>query len=281
MKYSPSDEEVARDSAHTGNASSARDYSYSLVDVAAGPRVLPDWLRAANIRWNFGWSNRPELEFCFSRNPLAGVTYIKQRDGTGMWFGSNLESDCFKIHWHKGAVSEQEFERNLGWDTPNGKYAPGAAMLKEPYSMLATTQQEGYAGRHFDLQMSNISPCFPGEIVRLRGPWHGGYLDWMRPVVGVVWDEKAREREAQAALRFRRGWVGATKCFGYLIREQTFVDALATFFPHCPIARVTSGPDRNGKARTWIEPCLPQTQAPRFMTEAQRIDGAPLERAAA
>jgi hypothetical protein len=90
-------------------------------------------------------------------------------------------------------------------------------------------------------------------------------------VVGVVWDEEARARN-------RRGWRGATKCFGYVIKQQTLIDALATFLPHCPIAEVTSGPDPKGKVHRWIEPCLPQTGAPRFMTTEQLR--APMEIAA-
>lgn len=266
-------DDVARDVAHTGNAASARDYSYELVDAGAGPRVLPSWLAGAQVRWAWGYSNRPELEFCFSRSPLAGVRYRKEAGSKG-WFGTNPEGDCFETHWHGGAVSMTEFERNVGWDTSDGKYAPGAKMLKEPYHMLATTQQKGYAGRHFDVIMAEDSPQYPGETIRLRGPWHSGSgVPGTVQVVGVVWDDAARAKEQAMRPRFRRGWRGATKCFGYVVREQVIIDALATFLPHLPIARVTSGPDREGKVRRWIEPCLPQTGAPRLMTTAQLVIG--------
>lgn len=267
QKINPAD--VARDIAHTGNAASASQYTYELVDAGAGPRPLPDWLTGAQVRWSWGYSNRPELEFCFSRSPLAEIRYRKEAGSKG-WFGTNPDSDCFQTHWHGGAVSMVEFERNIGWDTPDGKYAAGAKMLKEPYSMLATTQQEGYAGRHFDVTMADDSPQFPGETVRLRGPWHGGSgVPGTVPVVGVVWDEAARAKEQLVRPRFRRGWQGATKSFGYVVREQVIIDALATFLPHLPIARVTSAPDREGKVRQWVEPCLPQTGAPRLMTQDQ------------
>jgi hypothetical protein len=279
MGRSPSDADVAKDIAHAGNASSANSYVFEYVDAGAGPRALPAWLAGANIRWNFNYSNRPELELCFRSNPLEGIRYRKDAKSGKGWFGSNPAGDCFETHWHSGVPAMAEFERNIGWDTADGKYAAGATMLKEPYQMLATHQERGYAGRHFDIVMADDSPLYAGQTIRLRGPWHGGTgrADTVA-VVGVVWDDRARQREAQAKPRYRRGWVGATKSFGYNILERTFIDALATFFPHCPIARVTSGPDREGKTRTWIEPCLPQTQAPRFMTLAQLRE--PMEKAA-
>jgi hypothetical protein len=270
---SPTDEEVAKDAAHSGNAASTRDYRYRLIDPGAGPRPLPSWLSDAQVRWHLGWSNRPEVEFCFSRDPLAVTTYRKDLDSGDAWLGANPEGDCFQTHWHDGTPRPTEFERNVGWDTPDGAYARGATIRKEPYTMLATPSQKGYAGRSFDITMADDSPLWPGEIVRLRGPWH---LGTGRPgcvsVVGVVWDERARVREAAAAPRHRRGWRGATKCFGYIVRERVVVDALATFLPHLPIAEVESAPDRAGKTRRWVEPCLPQTGAPRHMTDAQRVD---------
>lgn len=270
----PNIADVERDMAHAGNASSAKGYSYELVDAGAGPRPLPEWLADANIRWNFGWSNRPELELCFRSNPLAGIRYRKDIANGRGWFGANPAGDCFETHWHGGVPRPTEFERNIGWDTADGKYTPGAKMRKEPYTMLATHEEKGYGGRHFDIIMADDSQLWPGETIRLRGPWHGGTgrADTVA-VVGVVWDDAAKAR-----FRKPTHWTKATKSFGYNILERTFIDALATFYPHCPIARVTSGPDREGKRRSWIEPCLPQTQAPRFMTLDQLI--VPMERAA-
>lgn len=266
--------EVEKELSHTGNIASIASATFTIIDPGFGPLPIPSWIRDANIRWSFGFGNRPELELCFTQRPLEGVVYrrVALPGGQVAWMGHNPSRDCFSTHWHNGAISLQTFEEHVGWDTPDGKWAKDAKAIKRSYQMLATTQQKGYADRAFDIALEEQELPIDGKptlvpagtILRLRGPWHGGTgrNDTVQ-VVGLVYDEKA-QAQARRLGRWRRPWWRQTKIFGYHILLEHYINILATFYPHCPIARIED------KGRSWFEPCLPQTGRPRLMTEKQR-----------
>jgi len=227
--------------------------SFEIIDVPAGPRELPAWLIDCHVNWMDQYGNRPAIMAKFAYNPAKALTWTN--DGSKVWLGTNDEGNCFECHYHNGRVSEQEFERFVRWDTPDGKYAMDCKAIKETYRMLATTKQEGYGGRGFDIQMSEDSPKYPGQLVRLQGPWHGGAPKGFVNLSGITWDEEHRNDKFYN--RRRTPWYRRGGCFGYMVTEQTYIDMLATFVPHMKTARVNLG------YGIYIEPCRPETGAPK------------------
>lgn len=226
--------------------------TFEIIERDAGPRDLPAWARDAHINWYDGYGNRPQLKVRCRADPLAfssfGNPAYDLREG-GMWIAE--QDGVASVHYHGGALRQTEFERHVRWlenpaQTNNWK---GEAEI-EKYTMLATTQQDGYAGRHFDITLKD------GSNVRLRGPWHGGSPDGFMEINYDIDDSIARN--AGRVNRWWRPWHARGGYFGLYIRPQVVLDIFSTFLAHIEWCWVIE-PD----GRRSLEPIRPETSMPK------------------
>ncbi len=245
------------------------------VEMAAGPRALPGWVRGAHINWMDAYANSPHLHIRCSRDPLefqwAGNPVWEKR-ANGMWIAE--QDGVAAVHYHKGAVSLTSFQERVGWingkfdaqlqDTLDGEPRvdrtgcwpdqPGRPCMGggiyETREILATTQQEGYAGRHIDITLKT------GELVRLRGPWHGGAPEGYSEVYYYI-DRPEDQRRG----RWWRPWYNRGGFFGLYVRTELLLDIFATFTPHVPWCIHTTV-NRHGETHR-LEPIRPEIGLPK------------------
>lgn len=251
--------------------------------LAAGRRSLPDWARGAHINWMDGYDNRPHLHIRCSRDPLefskAGAAVWDRFDCLN-YLGKKSRgyiAECdgaAAVHYHDGAVALTPFQERVGWI--NGKFDPQlqdtldggprvdragcwpdqpgrpsmGGGIYETRQILATTQQEGYAGRHIDITLKS------GELFRLRGPWHGGAPEGFIEVYYYI-----DRLEDQRRGRWWRPWYNRGGFFGLYVRTELLLDIFATFQPHIAWCTVTEV-NRFGESHR-LEPMRPETALPK------------------
>lgn len=253
---------------------SANPISFERVEMRAGPRDLPAWARDLHVNFRHGWGNRPEYKIRCRTDPLAFTD-----NNTPVWLpfdrppharGWIAERDgVASVHYHGGALSIQSFEDHVRWITPptQANAWKGEAETRR-YEMLATTKQEGYGGRAFDitldacrLPVSGVATDLPsGTPVRLRGPWHGGAPEGF---MEVRYDLDREISRYASSPRWRRPWFQRGGYFGLYIRPEVFLDIAATYQPHLEWAWVTETVGKTDFLR--LEPLVPQTGLPKGM----------------
>jgi hypothetical protein len=220
-----------------------------------------------------GWGNRPRYKVRCRTDPLEFT-----RDGSPVWTAEPRKSNsrCWKaerdgvaaVHYHGGAISVQTFDKHVRWiEKPSLTNNWKGEEERSEYQMLATTQNEGYAGRHFDITMAEcVLPVFADGVVaptpikagtplRLRGPWHGGAPDGYLEISYDIDEEVTKQ---MGWLRKRRTrWHSSGGYFGLYIKPDVFLNIAATFQPHIQWAWVTDCGDRR------LEPLVPQTRLPK------------------
>jgi hypothetical protein len=133
--------------------------TFEIIDLPAGPRQLPSWVRDFNINWMWGWDNSPELKVRCRTDPLAftkddnpvwlpgdsaardGQTF---KPGTRAWIAE--QDGVVTCHYHGGAITEQQFIRKIG-----GTYDATKPQLLDGQPWMDT------AGLHPD-QIANAKP---------------------------------------------------------------------------------------------------------------------------
>jgi hypothetical protein len=247
------------------------------LDLVSGPRALPRWAKGGHIDWHWPFSNRPSYMVRCKTDPLAfttdgapvwrrttyndgaktGVAWIAERDGV---------ASC---HYHSGIVSMVEFEEHVRWiEKPSQANGWKGQEETRKFFMLATTQQDGYAGRHFDITLmaqeipvydpatrqTTVTKVDHGTKLRLRGPWHGGAPAGYVETSYWIDNDKAWRPKG-------RKWFESGGYFGLLIKPEILLDILATFQPHVQWAMVTE--TLSGKDRYRPEPLVPETGLPK------------------
>lgn len=251
--------------------------AFTPIDLGEGPRPIPEWARDADIRWRWAFDNRPDYALRCRADPLAFT-----RDGSPVWrpliietkTGSKTRPDqawiaerdgVAEVHYHDGPISMVEFEENVTvdgkvlWeeapDWRNGK--PGKAVTRK-YEMLATTKQEGYGGRHFDITLAACEIRIGGKLtavpdgtrLRLRGPWHSSPPRGYREVSYLIDDQQSYHRAGTH-------WTRRTLYFGLCLRTEVLLDIMATHLPHIEWAMTEH------ERGIGLEPLVPQTGLPK------------------
>ena len=234
------------------------------IELPAGPRDLPDWARDAHINWMEPYSNRPALKVRCRTDPLAfsnAGNPVWEKVGKDCWIAER--DGVAAVHYHGGQVREVEFQRHLGWlEKPGPENKFKGVAKTEAYTMLATPQSEGYAGRHFDVTLKD------GQTVRLRGPWHGpspaGFVE-----ISFDTDEAIAKYGGRPGSRWWRPWHQRGGYFGLYIRPELLLDIFATFLPHVSWCWTW-----DKKGRLGLEPLRPETGLPKgWMVEADQCPG--------
>lgn len=249
------------------------------LELAPGPRKLPSWCRGGHINWHWGYGNSPSYMVRCATNPLAfthhgapawrmftyqyggksGRGWIAEREGV---------ASC---HYHDGAISMTEFEEHVRWlEKPSQANNWKGTAETRKYQMLATAQQDGYAGRHFDITLDAqeipiysretgtvMTKVARGTKLRLRGPWHGGAPEGYTETSYWV-DADAPKHGAWIKTR---PWYARGGYFGLYIKPEILLDILATYEPHVPWAITTE--TWGGKERIYRSPLVPETGLPK------------------
>lgn len=264
----------------------AAPWKVTPVILKEGPRDLPAWCRGGYIHFNWYYSNSPDYKVRCAYDPLKfatdgtpawrrftyvegnkpGVGYIAERDGVA------------SIHYHDGAISLVEFEDTVTdekghvvyIEKPDWQAGKAGIPQTRKYSMLATTQQEGYGGRAFTITLAEqeipiysretgtvMTKVEAGTKLRLRGPWHGGAPTGYTETSYWI-DKDATQWGSWAA---KRKWYERGGYFGLYIKPEILLDILATFEPHVPWAVVTES--WRGKDEERLRPLVPETGLPK------------------
>lgn len=223
------------------------------IAMPAGPRKLPAWVRDAHVDFREGWANSPDIKVRCRTDPLAFTdddAPVWERLGKDGWIAEH--EGVARVHYHSGAVRETEFEEHVRWIVPPSRENmwKGEAE-KRKYTMLATTKQDGYGGRHFDIVLRDGTP------VRLRGPWHGGAPEGFTEVYYDTDEHLAKN----GRFRNRPKWYQQGGFFGLVLRHELLLDIVATYQPHLRWGWVTTR-TRDGERRV-LEPLRPETDLPK------------------
>lgn len=254
------------------------DYRYSFNRLAPDPDMiirredLPEWLLDAHVRWTWEYDNWPEVIFKMAYSPTGPNQELRfyHEQGSKVWLGTNADGTAGQCHYHGGTVSQIQLPKRVGWleGEPDWKKHPkDGGAITVPETVWATTQQEGYAGRTFQVHMADDSPHLPGEIVHLRGPWHGGSPPGWMQFTAVDWSEQQNKRP------YVKGgdWTHHMACFGYMMPLDLWVKAVWYFLPHIPLGIVTRGDNADPWPR--LEVLDPVTQMPKYFCPPNKCPG--------
>jgi hypothetical protein len=210
---------------------SNRPNSWEPVTLPEGLQPVPAWAKDMAVNWMDGYGNAPTLAIkvpTYDVHSWDGQVWY--RTERGLYYTQHEDGRaCF--HTHAGRVSRNDD------------------------GVLQTTQQEGYAGRHFTIQMADDSDL-PGEKLILRGPWHAGGLPGYMGVTTVE-QKLATDR---FWLRHKRPWHQRGGCFGLTLNEDAILRIFARYQPHLRMARVSYSWWPHG---SFLEPLKPEWNAPK------------------
>ena len=210
------------------------------IELPTGRQQLPDWCKGAHVHWLEGLANNPELV-------LKVTGRISQWDKRWEKFGrdghiARHEDGRADVLYHGGSVSTVKMKDQRR----RADIRSGALDTFPEIEVQATTQQDGFAGSHYWLDMAD------GSVLVLRGPWHGlapeGYVE-----VGAV---DSTDLYFNRGTRKDRPWYTHFGCRLY-ITEDLFLHIVATHCAHVCVARVD-----HGYART-LEPIRAEWGVPK------------------
>lgn len=264
--------------------------AYEPLDLGSGPRPIPAWSRGAAIRFRWHFGNRPDFILRCRFDPLRFT-----RDGSPVWRPDQYiikpgddgwsrgittgwrwvaeQDGVAAVHYHSGPISMQTFEETVTdrdgkavWiEKPDWCAGKPGKRQTQTFEMLATSQQEGYGGRAFDITLDECDIVISGKLtrvpagtrLRLRGPWHSAAPEGFSEVSYWI-DER---EEPWCGRGKRRPWHERGGYFGLYVQTSVLLDIFATHLPH--IEWVVAEFERDGKVRRSIEPLVPETRMPK------------------
>jgi hypothetical protein len=254
-----------------------REESWIEIERPIGRQPVPAWCKDVHIQWMDGFGNSPTFNLktdgtdgdwpgkCFSyKNGVYTAKHEDGRleqhahDGAVSWgkvrmFRSSLTG---LVTQHRPSCRIDDNPGGMSWTYPDGRTETHAPGEWEDVDHLVTTQQQGYAGRHFRILRDD------GRYVMLRGPWHIGEPDGYHGVTTTdcskpdLWIQKNGFK-----------WWRRTGCFGLFLRSDVLINIISRYQPHVRLAAVTrsyGGP--------YLEPIKPEWEAPKgFARQASTL----------
>jgi len=255
----------------------SQNQEWSPYPMPEWPFELPKWVLDARIDWMEQYSNPPDVDVLHDGTAFDGEWLYEYDKGRKLYIAES--EGRVKWHSHNDLLSEIDYETKfLEW----GKKANGTpdynVRIAETEKRWATSQSEGYGGRHFPITMKD------GRKAVLRGPWHtkcppgyqeittyereltpeekfarcegqfplrhmqmveidGKYQDF--PVFYTNWEEPMKlwshwwKRHVESQKRWRRApRYQLTGCFGLAITYELLAKIVARYQPHLRLAMV-------------------------------------------
>jgi hypothetical protein len=241
-----------------------KEATWEEVERPIGPQPIPLWCKAVHIDWMMGYGNAPNVlvktkgeDWPDKRFRKEGECYIAEHpDGRGEMHVHDGKVGLYPVKAFRRPDGSLHQNRRYGPEWPEAnpmfKTADGIVRGHEPGEwvetpMRATTQQDGYAGRHFWITLDD------GEPLVLRGPWHCGAPKGYLSITTVDMDYA----EKHGIGGRRSPWWKNLGCFGTALRVDVYIAVLSRFVPHLPLALVTynwGGPYLEVYKSEWGEP---------------------------
>jgi hypothetical protein len=218
---------------------------WSLVDLPVGRHKLPDWALGLHIEWMDRWANAPDMKLKTNQRLRSwdGQKFRKQGD---MYIAEHHDGRA-DVYYHSGRISMVNGLRRYD---DNGRV--------EIYSGLATTQQDGFGGAHYPLLIDGGE--YDGQIVTLRGPWHGcspdGFIELSYVNVAEDYNKPCKRRPHW----YSHGGVG-----GLYLRIGAFLPIFARYQPHLRLAQ------HNYYKSLSVEPMKPDWELPKTIHNQHKI----------
>lgn len=191
--------------------------------LPTGRHPLPEWCLDAHVDWGNGHCGAPSVSLKVRGDAYRWPDQRFRKEGSKLYIARHEDGRAV-AHYHGGALSREKLLDRRG---PDGKYIQLVADCKE-VEVLATTQQDGYAGAHYWLTMED------GSDLVLRGPWHGGAPEGYVEVSAFnVESSLYHDKWSRARPWYERG--GGP---GVYITEDLFMRIVSRFCAHARVARV-------------------------------------------
>lgn len=266
-------------------------HSWHEVERPVGLQPIPAWCKGLHIDWGDRHDGAPEVRLKCYEDVGEWPGKVWHDEGAGA-YTARSEDGRVERHYHKGAISEHFAWTVLrdgqiapfGWQLSDPKGGetreaaahraaesqiaffrklpnPPSSMEPRVRSVLATTQQEGYAGRTFPIMLAS------GQELFLRGPWHGGGPEGTLPVIVT---NLSRYKPTGSF-----PWHHALGMFGVNVTVDLWLRLLARFAPEVPVARVEWL-----EGRFSLQPFKPEWGEPKGCRTDRRIANAIARRSA-
>lgn len=192
----------------------------------SGRAPLPAWAKDIHVNWQEEYSNAPDYWIFCSHD--IGCWPDKRWVREGDFYRAYHPDGFVEQHMHSGRVSQTKLK---AWRDPDGSMSQyrgrdGGEWVEAEFP--ATTQQQGYAGRHYWLKMKD------GTDLVLRGPWWGGKPDGYDAASIVVPEYSGCRRSGEGPWH-----KGCTPTYGLLFKRELIAAIFARFQAHLPLALVT------------------------------------------
>lgn len=232
-----------------------KDPDWQLIDLPAGPQLVPAWVTAMHVRWMDSYGNAPSFALRVTEDARSWPDKVFEQEGV-RYIARHPDgrAECYQ---QSGALRLTKLRR---WQRPDGSFVRAPYVDKDTrdaggdwgeWEVLATPQEEGFGGAHIDIVLAD------GRDVVLRGPWHGpsplGFQECAYVNVNDRWMRPPRAGHP-AAPWHNRGGIG-----GLLIQDDVFIRMFARFLPHLQLVRV-------GK---FLQPLKPEWDAPKHVVQAR------------
>lgn len=213
--------------ADTTEPRNQRDLTWVPFERPIGPVRLPSWARDIHVNWMEGFSNGPDY-WIYCGHDIGDYPNKRWRR-EGNFYRAYHPDGFVEQHAHSGAVS---LTRLKAWRNPDGTMSQyrgdeGGEWVEGDF--LATTQQEGYAKRHFWIKMED------GSDLVLRGPWWGGEPDGYDAASIVIPKYSGCRRPGEGPWH-----KGCAPTYGLLFKRELIAAIFARFQAHLPLALVTT-----------------------------------------
>lgn len=229
---------------------------WTVIDRPVGPQALPTWIADAHINWMDGYGNSPSVTFKTRGDPSEWEGKRWRRESKGDYFAEH-EDGRLDHYFHRGQLARRKIEMYVDFAGNPHVYRPlKSGWPRRTVDILATTQEDGYAGRAYQITMES------GETALLRGPWYGlarpGYMAFSYVDLNASW------RVRPVSNRWRRPWFEETACFGLYMRVDAWIAALARFCPEIELALVKRA------GMVGLEPFKPEWGVPKCVVHERK-----------
>ncbi len=226
-----------------------RDVTWTPFERPSGRGPLPAWIKDVHINWNMNYCNAPDFWF-FCTHDIGGwpgQTWKRE----GGFYRAYHPDGYVEQHAHDGPVRPTKLKawRNADGTMSQYRGSDGGEWVEAEFP--ATTQQDGYGGRHYWLKMED------GTDLCLRGPWWRGNPEGYDAVSVVIPKYSGCRRAGEGPWH-----VGCTPTYGLLFKQELIAAILARFQAHLPLALVTQ------RGHTRLEPYREEWGKPKGVREA-------------